>query len=241
MSEEKETIEVDVYVSPNIPHDKLTEELCIIRDGNNISINKEGPLDSMEEWWFVCYLKELWGEGIISDFDKNEEKIILTEKRVHFSTEIMKTKTKLKEVHLFNGHTYKPDFNIQWNISYIDIVYSLMGRGKHHTGNKVPFISCSGLYNSSVIEVKGDFVKVDEMQKTNMNLKWVFDRHDIYVQMVRIPKLFKETFTPKAYMDANIYVLKSKRGQSKLKYKPTTCKDFVAKLKKVSEGQQTLM
>ena len=238
MSEEKKEEE---YVSPNIPHEKLTEELCIIRDGNNVSINKEGPLDSMEEWWFVCYLKELWGEGVVLDFDKNETKIELTPKRVHFSTEIMKKKTKLKEVHLFQGHSYKPDFNVSWNPEFQDVIYSLIGRGKHYTGHKIPFISCSALYHTNVFEVKADFVKGDEMQKTNMNLKWVLDQFDTYVQMVKIPKIFKETFTPQAYIDANIYVLKSKRGQSKLKYEPTTCKDYVAKMKGVSEGQQTLM
>jgi hypothetical protein len=238
MSEEKE----EVYVSPNTAHEDLTAEKCLIIDAKGkVSINKEGPLDSMEEWWFVCYLKELWGEGVILDFDKNEEKIELTSKRVHFSTEIMKTKTKLKEVHLFNGHSYKPDFNVKWNPEYQDVIYSLIGRGKHYTGNKMPFLTCNGMYHTSVFEVKADFTKGDEMQKTNMNLKWVFDRFDTYVQMVKIPKLFKETFTPKGFMDANIYVLKSKRGQSKLKYKPTTCKDYIARMKKVSEGQQTLL
>ena len=71
--EQEEMSEVVTYESYAI--DDITEETVFTNDekGNKIVDKENGMLDSWEEWWFVCYLKELKAAGVIIDADKNTE------------------------------------------------------------------------------------------------------------------------------------------------------------------------
>ena len=236
MSKEKEEI-------MNVTIDQMTEENCIIKEGNIKKINKEGPLESMEEWYLTCYIKEFMEAGVILDADKNVTKIELSEKITHASTEYMKTKTKLKFRHIFNVAGYTPDFNIQWNPKWKDVIFSLFNSGKHMAKHKVPFISCKSNSHSSIFECKGRFMTSLEITLYSILVKWLYDKYKIYVQVVKVPDLFKDTFTPQAYIDDMIYHRPNskkgiKPGDSKLKYKPVTCKEYLDSIKDKNPANQ---
>lgn len=227
--EEKEEIK-------NIPIDELTRENCVIKKGNQVLCNPDGPLDSMEEYYFACYLRELIEIGVATDADKNLRSIDLFDERQHISTEIMKTKTKFSPKHLFQGHSYTPDFNIMWEPKYKDVVFSLLNSGMHLSKHRPPFISSSQAYHSSVIEIKGGFIQQDKRRELSLNLKWVFDKWAMYVQTVKVPDIFKTTFTPQEYIEDMIYYRPNskkgvKPGDSKIKFKVKTSAEWFDEIK----------
>lgn len=237
MSEELEEQEL-----MNIDIDQCAEDDCTEMDKSIRKIKKGGPVDSMEEYYFACYLRELKDAGVIINADKNLAKLDLSSPLKHFSTEIMPTKTKVKQIHLLNGAYYTPDFNVQWSPQYKDVIFSLMNAGKHMSKHKVPFISCKSNLHSSIFEVKGKFMTGLEMNLYATKIKWLYDKERIFVQTVKIPDLFKTTFTPQAYMDDMTYKVGNKNkglniGDSRLKYKPVTCAEFLASLEGKNPSQ----
>lgn len=236
MSEEK----AEKEEIKNIPIEEITfDTVFSIDEKGHRYVDKSKHLDSWEEWYFVCYLKELINSGIALDADKNERPIVLFRKMTHASTVHMKTKQDVKFRHLLNGHEYKPDFNINWNPKYKDLFFSLLNSGQHKHKHKIPFISSMGNYHSSIIEVKGGFTQVDQMHKTNMNIKWVYDQAQMYIQLVKVPKIFEETFTPKEYMKDMVYKVGNKnegikKGDSRIKFNARTIEEYMEYL----EGQR---
>jgi hypothetical protein len=242
MTDEKDEKKEEVI---NIPLDDLTRDKCIIMKGNVPTINRESGLDSMEEYYFTCYLKEMIELGVVLDADKNMKSIVLSEDKKHTSTEILKSKTKISPKHLFQPATYTPDFNIRWNPEYKDVVFSLLNTGMHLKGYRPPFISSNQSYHSSVIELKGGFTNKNEVATLSLYLKWVFDKWAMYIQMVRVPNIFRDTFTPKEYMDDMVYhrpnsKKKIKPGDSKLKYKPKTAQEWFDEIKDLKPRDECL-
>ena len=243
--EQEEMSEVVTYESYAI--DDITEETVFTTDekGNKIVDKENGMLDSWEEWWFVCYLNELKAAGVIIDADKNTEPLDLSTPIRHTFTKVMKTKTKSMVRHLANPITYEHDFNIKWHYEWKDKFFTVINSGKEYGKIKAPFMTFSVKFDASMIEVKADYTKPAELQITNMKIAWMYDKRQMYIQMLRIPKLFKETFTPKAYMEHMVYKRPNKNkgiktGDSRLKYKPVTCEEYLEKLKEDTARQQTL-
>lgn len=217
--------------------DEITEETVFTTDekGNTIIDKENGMVDSWEEWWFVCYLKELKEAGVIEDADKNTEPLDLSNPVRHTFTKYLKTKTKVELRHLVDPYNYTHDFNIKWNHEWKDKIFSIINAGKQYGKIKCPFLTFSGKYMASMIEVKADFTQADNLWKTNLKRAWLFEMRQMYVQLVKIPKLFQETFTPKAYMDYMVYKRPNKNkgikaGDSRLKYKVLTCEEYLDKL-----------
>lgn len=216
----EETVEEEVFVSKNIPLEKITRDDC----------------DSDEEWYFTCYLRELKENGVIEDADKNLEELELLERPItHLTTKYMKTKEKPEVQHLMGTYVYTPDFNINWNRDWRNIFYSMFNRGKQYSKKKVPFLSFSGKFDGSIIEVKGAYTKGTQMYSTNLKRAWLFDKRQIFVQLIKIPDLFELTFTPKEYCDDMIYKIGKNKGDSKIKFETKTCKEYLTILKKENE------
>jgi len=243
--EHMENSEPEVYESISI--DDINEEnVFTTNEKDERVIDKEGTLDSWEEWWFVCYLKELKEAGVILDADKNTEPLDLSNPVRHSYTKMMKTKTKAMVQHLMNPHTYTHDFNIKWNHEWQNKIFSIINSGKQFGKTKPPFLTFSGKFTASMIEVKGGYTKTDELQRTNMKRSWLFDKRQMFVQMVKVPVIFEKTFTPKAYMDYMVYKRPNKNkgikpGDSRLKYTPKTCEEYLALLNEDTSGQRSLL
>ena len=237
----KEKVEIK-----NTPIDGMTLDSCTFLDGSVRKARRDGPLDSMEEWYFVCYLKELMEAGVVLDADKNEGPIDLLGKTQHVSTEYMATKTKPTFRHLLHPVHYTPDFNIQWNPEWKDSFFSLLNAGKHKKGHKVPFITCKSNIHSSIIECKGKFMNVTEKSLCSTRIKWVYEKHAMYVQLCVVPNMFKESFTPQAYIDDMKYKRANqnkgiKVGDSRLKYEPVTCADYLESIKDFAPKQTEML
>lgn len=225
----------------------LNEDNCLIIDKNgNKSLNSAGPLDSMEEWYFTQYLKELKEHGVIVNSYKNEVPIQLSEKVLHVYTEKMPTKDKVNTKHLLHGHVYTPDFFIEWEPKWLNLFYDRYNQGIQKKGHRIPFLTTPGGMDASIIEIKGNFIQVDKATEVSNNIKWTFDKHNIFVQKVKVPKIFEETFTPKAYSEDMVYKRanskkKIKAGDTKIKFKIVSIEDYLARIQITGSFQKSII
>lgn len=152
---------------------------------NTVFLYQNQPFDSKEEVYFYWWLKELENEKIISSITRSES-FILADSVVESSFK------------LFEKIEYTPDFTFkiekesQWfqRIGALDT--SPLSREKKKL-----------IYNSSGIchiEVKADFDNRDKTREVQIKRKWLHQITGVYVDLVKIPKLFHQTFFPKRYL-----------------------------------------
>lgn len=105
-----------------------------------------------------------------------------------------------KSYHLFDPcrefklreHIYTPDFIVNWNT----------------IPPKVRGVKWCLKNNQSIIEIKPSFDKYNMTRLFMLNQKWMFDKHNIYVQLLKIDTVFKNTFKPKNYKSKKEYLSK---------------------------------
>lgn len=211
MSEEEKEQEVEIREeSKNISIDNITRE----------------DVDSDEELWFCWYLQELKAAEIILDADVNRKPILLSNKVEHTYSLVRKKDLKRKTEFLMHPHEYTPDFNIQFNMRYRDVFYSLFVIGRKLPGQNIPFLSFSPGHHAAIVEVKPVFDMNNMTRLVRTNLKWVFDKYGMYIELIKVPDIFKDTFTPQKYIDLMQYQIKSKEGKSKIKWNIKTIDQY---------------
>lgn len=172
-------------------------------------------LDSDEELYFYWWLSELKENGYIDEFILQPEPFTLSVKmKMTYFKPMKRVEDKELSYNLINGHIYTTDARIVWNkkaenVFYKDLTTEL---GKYDSYKDAIFIATESI---SYVEVKPkfDFKNMTRLAKTN--IKWVWDKYGIFVNLVIPERLFKLTFTPDRFLTGN----KSNRLR-KINYKP---------------------
>lgn len=164
--------------------------------------------DSKEELYFSWYLEELEAAGYIDSWG-NAQTYQLGEKITNTYTEQLKTKTKTEEQIILNGCEYTPDFEINWcpisfGIFYHEFPY-IETRDKLYKIDKNLFLAKnkenSSYFNmKSIIEIKPAFDQNNMTRLNGINRKWMYQKYNIFVNLVKVPDIFKDTFTPKKFL-----------------------------------------
>ena len=147
--------------------------------------------DSSEEQYFAWYLDELVDAGYVKEYELHPKSFTLSDKCTIQKTQQLKTKTKVIEKTFLQGHIYTPDYMVRWENNAQRVLFSTIKGG-------APFW-LSG-YNFSYIEIKPTFSRYNMARAFSINQKWMYNKHGIYVQLIRPSKLFKDTFTPVKYL-----------------------------------------
>ena len=119
--------------------------------------------------------------------------------------EIKKKGNLVKEQSLLNDSVYTPDFEIKWHKSALNIfvnppIIKLID-GVAYTNELTKFDKNLFIKSGEcLVEVKPAFDKHNMTRLVNINIKQMMQRHNIFVNLVKIPDLFKKTFTPKKYL-----------------------------------------
>lgn len=178
--------------------------------------------DSKEELYFSWYLEVLRNWNFIEKWEKVKEPYILTNGLyIKYTKPMKRVEDKIIEQKLLSSRVYTPDFIIKWT-DQADKVFAQ----ELKNGEKIvtPFISQQGV---SVIEVKGGFDNNNMTRLAVNNIKDVYEKYGEYVTMVKIPLLFKQTFTPERYLLTD----KSFKPRT-IKYATRTIKAFVNSVSK---------
>ncbi len=186
-------------------------------------------LDSNEEAYFVWYLEELKSFGYISSWKSQPITYSLSDKVLYEWEEQLKTRVRVKEQTLLQGHVYTPDFKIVWTSKAKDIFYS-------KTADRNNVKNCSFIAQEidgkdvSIIDIKPTFDAHNMTRLFIINQKWVYSKYGIYVQKIipvsskkpKVKGLFEKTFTP-----VRFFLTNSGRKGRKFHYKTKQIKDFL--------------
>lgn len=153
--------------------------------------------DSDLEYYFAAWLDELKHHGYIISFDKCKEPFILSDDKEHYYYEKKKEKTYQRKETIIRSCSYTPDF---W------ACFSPKGYRKLFTSTEDEkrignlFICQAGSHcYKCYFEVKPN---VDWNNKTTLFKylqKWLYQDKNIFVNLVRVPKIFENTFFPEKY------------------------------------------
>lgn len=163
-------------------------------------------LDSSTELHFQYYLDELKSLGFIKEYFIEPETLLLNNEVILAYNKIIELKTKTKVVEaetlLIPEHSYKYDFKIIWDDKILT-----------HKLQRYFFIDS---FLTSRIEVKPD---IDFNNMTRLfslrTQPMIFDKYQLYIQLIKVPTIFKLTFTPDRYLLTDV-----KKTLRSIRYKP---------------------
>lgn len=191
--------------------------------------------DSTEEVYFAMWLEELMEAGYVYRFQKTLIPMPLTD-GLKFSYEKvtkLKTKTKIekKEHTLLRPSEYTPDFQVIFTDKGRDLFVSEIFINQ----DKDKLFYYTGNIRHVFFEIKPAFDQQNMERLFRNNQKFIWDKHQIFVNLVEPIELFRKTFLPLQAADDFKYkvvpkkaLLKGKKkGDWKMDWTPKTLKEFV--------------
>lgn len=178
----------------------------------------KNKFDSNEELYFSWYLEDLLAKRYIVSCEKIEEPIEISKGLYkEYVKPMKKVSDKILTQTILKPSVYTPDFAITWTEKALGIFVQRLSDEDKIT---CPFICDDSL--ESIVEIKGGFDRGNMTRLVINNIKFIYDKYEVYINMIKIPDLFKKTFTP------NRYFMTDKSFQPrKFNYKPKTIKEYV--------------
>jgi hypothetical protein len=183
--------------------------------------------DSIGELHFSYWTDELIREGYIEQVVLQPEPYMLSNQITKmYEKEMKKTENKLIPQTVLREHIYTPDVLIIWTKKAKGVFYVTMeGTDKllpHHL-----IANYQGFENRDVwattIELKPSFDHQNMTRLASLNIKWVYEKYNHIIEMVKMPDFFKKTFTPDRYL------LTDKTYESrKINFKIKSLRSFIA-------------
>lgn len=182
---------------------------------------------SNEELYFSFYLNELQDNGYINSWSKGVS-YPLGDALIHSYTE----KNKLKEQTIIQASAYTPDFQINWNEKAEGLFYTKL-KGNKKINTKLIIAQEVGF---SLIETKGNYDFKQMNTLATVNGKWLYAKYRIVVNLIKVPDIFKKTFTPRRYM-----LTDSGRQERVIHFPVISLEEFVSdKLDKSIEKEEVI-
>lgn len=155
-------------------------------------------VDSDEEVMVIMWLEELAYAGYIlkveraGSFDLSDGLVNVYEETKELKT---KTKTVEKRKSLLNAHIYTAEFVVTFSP---EGVKKFVDNPMYRTIEKFSklFIGTQFVY----LEVKPEWDQNNMERLFKINQKWVWEKYETFVNLVKPGKLFEDTFTPKAWL-----------------------------------------
>jgi hypothetical protein len=153
--------------------------------------------DSLEELAMLQWLYELKNEGYIQSI-RRATSYLLSNSLVHDYAQQLKTKSKPVQQTLLHGHSYTPEFHVIWTPQGADIFLWYIGSPHKFDKTFIGYMTIST--SECIVEVKPVWDQNNMERLFKLNQKWMWDRHRVFVNLVKPQELFARTFTPKEYL-----------------------------------------
>ena len=155
-------------------------------------------LQSMEELYFLWWLCDLKDEGYVEDAWYEEDAFVLGKGYEKSYIKRMKTKEKVEEESVLPSTVYTPDFKIKWTEKARGVFYhDLVSEEKLTHGRKPKYSIGADLV--SYIEIKPNFDFNNMTRYVKIKINWLFQATGVFVNLVKVPQIFKDTFVPDRY------------------------------------------
>lgn len=159
------------------------------------------PYDSLEELAFLQWAFELKEAGYIKSIERSESFLLSDPMQINYAQQL-KTKSKPMSQHIMAGHSYTPEFRIVWYKKALDKIVQPLAHEKFENLflGVIEDPKPSNMTFRTYVEIKPQFDFHNGTRMFTINQKWMWQRHGIYVNLVKCPELFAKTFTPKEYL-----------------------------------------
>ena len=181
------------------------QKIKTIKEGRKTQyVYDDLKFDSKGEVYFYWWVQDLLSEGFIKDIIIHPHPFELFDKVSHSYLEVKKTKNNQKLETLMQPHIYTPDMAIEWNP--IRSSYFVESVHCDFKFKKNKLIAMSQYSPFTYIEVKPTFDQNNMTRLFMLNQKWVFDKYNEYVNLVKIDtksvesSWFALTFVPKRFL-----------------------------------------
>jgi hypothetical protein len=197
--------------------------------------------DSHEEQYMDWWLQELKALGYIKEIIHQPTAYPLSSQVNvdYFEPYKKKEGGKLVSEEILPPHVYTPDVKVIWDESAIGLFATpLHSEARKKKNRSFQTIICQDVevtetgkgaevkfHYYSIIEVKPSFDQNNMTRLAKINIKWVWEKHGDFVNIIIPEQHFHKTFTPQKFLFTN------KSGQPrKIKYKNiVTLKEFLSK------------
>jgi len=166
--------------------------------------------DSSEEMYMDWWLQELKDLGFIKEIIHQPEPYKLSDQLSVDYYEPYKKRDggKLVSEEMLPGHIYTPDVKVVWNPRAIGVVTLTLKSDIRKKKNRSFQTIISQLDEAtgdffSIIEVKPSFDQNNMTRLAKINIKWVWEKHGDFVNIIIPEKHFDKTFTPKRFLLTN--------------------------------------
>jgi len=199
----------------------------------------EEEFQSDEERYFSWYLEELKALGYIKEIIHQPKAYPLSSQLNvdYFEPYKKKEGGKLVSEEILPPHVYTPDVKVIWDDSAIGLFATpLLSQARKKKNRSFQTIICQQEFKweesnwkkdpyYSIIEVKPSFDQNNMTRLAKINIKWVWEKHGDFVNIIIPEQHFHKTFTPQKFL------LTNKSGQPrKIKYKNIVMlKEFISK------------
>ena len=134
----------------------------------------------------------------------------------------LKRGSKQETQTISQGVTYTPDFDIYFTEKAIGVFCWVFGSTKKWDKNLLVAQNVGNLYRACC-EVKPDFSRASTTPKSVQSMKWLFQKHGVFVNLFRPNRIFEGLFVPQKY-------LLTERGTLRLlKFKALSLQEYLKK------------
>jgi len=181
---------------------------------------------STEEKWMQIYFEQLKEERLIKEIIYQPEPIILSNRVVVPIHKQLKTKVKIINKPILIEREYTMDFIIIWNTR--NIFHKSISDDYYE--EKLPLFFSN--MNESYIEVKSNSRFDHNMKRFFLSRTQpiVWDKFNIYINLIEVPNIFKNTFIPDKILHEFYYRKRTKKnnvGDKKYNFEYRTLKEFL--------------
>jgi hypothetical protein len=187
-------------------------------DNKNQGTYREIPFESEAELWFLMWAFELHNKSIIKIIRRASTYQLTEGLDNHYVIINNKGKELTKRQTILRPSVYTPEFEIFWNNpSYKRFVW--IGEPTKIEVPLIGDITEEGI--RTLIECKSDFDFANMTRLFKNNQKFLWDKHKVFVNLVKIKEFFKKTYCPAEF-------LKTRTGKErKLDFEPISIEQYL--------------
>lgn len=157
--------------------------------------------DSLGELAILQWLYELKNIGYIKTIKRADSYLLCDTLTNNYAQQRKGVTSKPMEQNLLRGHSYTPEFEVIWNSQKCkDFVWIFGTRTKFDKTLIGHYVKEVLNEIVTVIEVKPSFDQNNMERLFKLNQKWMWDKHKIFVNLIKVNELFPVTFTPKDFL-----------------------------------------
>ncbi len=179
--------------SPKTPRKKRTKAQSAPKEGKYLNLEYE----SFVELSCIYFAEELIKAGFVDRIERSPS-YLLCDPVQHTYVEQLKRGSKSVTQTIQNGVSYTPDFDIYFTDKAIGKFIWVMGSTAKYEKNLLVAQNIGNLYRAS-LEVKPDFQRNSTTPKSVQSMKWLFQKHGIFINLFRPNRIFEGLFVPDKY------------------------------------------